>query len=98
MPRTIPDDTAFDLDQQLAAITDVMLLMDATLRIADDAGVDDVPFRATLGTLWDTYIPIDLRRPDVGTAFAACGAGEPVLQIGQPHIASPLIGADLDRV
>lgn len=40
MPRAIPDDI-FDLDQQLATITDVMVLMTAALRIADDAGVDD---------------------------------------------------------
>ena len=37
-------------------------------------------------------------RPDVGTALAAGGAGEPIFAIGRPNIVRPLIGADPDPV
>ncbi len=42
-------------------------------------------------------VPIEIR-PDIGTALAACLAGELLFEIGQPHIIRPLIGADPDPV
>jgi hypothetical protein len=37
-------------------------------------------------------------RADIRTLSAAGLASEPGLQIGQPYIVGPLVGADLDRV
>ena len=42
-------------------------------------------------------VPIEIR-PDIGTALATGGAGELVLQIGQPRCVRPRVGIDPDRV
>jgi hypothetical protein len=34
--------------------------------------------------------------PDVGSALAACRANETRLNIGQPQVVGPLVGADRD--
>jgi hypothetical protein len=42
-------------------------------------------------------VPVEIR-PDVGTTFAAGGAGEPILNIRRPHIIRPAIAADRHRM